>query len=300
MVLQWGGYAPALYWEQNFCERGVFSMQNRFPNQEPARAVAQSRPPRASRRAQPVDGRAPLLLLLCAALAAVSLFAFLSQRNPGRGAGDGGAQGQPAPPADEGAAADAASGEADGLLLLVNPWTPLPAGHTITVTQLRGGQAIDQRCYPALQAMMDACRAEGHQPVICSSYRPHNKQEALFANKVQRLMAAGYDAEEADQKAATVVARPGTSEHELGLAVDIVDASYQHLDEQQESTPVQQWLMEHCWEYGFILRYPNGKSDLTGIIYEPWHYRYVGVETAQALRESGQCLEEYLQAAKAS
>ena len=188
----------------------------------------------------------------------------------------------------------------DWNLTLVNPWTPLPAGHTITVTQLRGGQSIDQRCYPALQAMMDACRAAGHQPVICSSYRPHNKQEALFANKVQRLMAAGYDAEEADQKAATVVAHPGTSEHELGLAVDIVDASYQHLDEQQESTPVQQWLMEHCWEYGFILRYPNGKSDLTGIIYEPWHYRYVGVETAQALRESGQCLEEYLQAAKAS
>ena len=113
-------------------------------------------------------------------------------------------------------------------------------------------------------------------------------------------MAAGYDAEEADQKAATVVARPGTSEHELGLAVDIVDASYQQLDERQKSTPVQQWLMEHCWEYGFILRYPDGKSDLTGIIYEPWHYRYVGVETAQALRESGQCLEEYLQAAKAS
>ena len=88
----------------------------------------------------------------------------------------------------------------DWNLTLVNPWTPLPAGHTITVTQLRGGQSIDQRCYPALQAMMDACRAAGHQPVICSSYRPHNKQEALFANKVQRLMAAGYDAEEADQR----------------------------------------------------------------------------------------------------
>ena len=100
------------------------------------------------------------------------------------------------------------------------------------------------------------------------------KRQALFAGKVQRLMAAGYDAEEADQKAATVVARPGTSEHELGLAVDIVDASYQQLDEGQASTPVQQWLMEHCWEYGFILRYPDGKSDLTGIIYEPWHYRY--------------------------
>ena len=142
--------------------------------------------------------------------------------------------------------------------------------------------------------MMDACRAAGHQPIICSSYRPHSKQESLFANKVQRLMAAGYDAEEADQKAATVVARPGTSEHELGLAVDIVDASYQHLDEQQESTPVQQWLMEHCWEYGFILRYPDGKSDLTGIIYEPWHYRYVGKDAAQEIFNRDITLEEYL------
>lgn len=118
--------------------------------------------------------------------------------------------------AQSNAASCGTGSSSDWNLTLVNPWTPLPAGHTITVTQLRGGQSIDQRCYPALQAMMDACRAAGHQPVICSSYRPHNKQEALFANKVQRLMATGYDAEEADQKAATVVARPVRSLFPLG------------------------------------------------------------------------------------
>lgn len=79
-------------------------------------------------------------------------------------------------------------------------------------------------------------------------------------------------------------------------AVDLVDASYQVLDEAQASTPAQQWLMAHCWAYGFILRYPAEKQDITGIIYEPWHYRYVGRDHAQAIRQSGQCLEEFLQA----
>ena len=296
MVLQWGGYAPALYWEQNFCERGVFSMQNRFPNQEPARAVAQSRPPRASRRAQPVDGRAPLLLLLCAALAAVSLFAFLSQRNPGRGAGDGGAQGQPAPPADEGAAADAASGEADGLLLLVNPWTPLPEdflpGELVPV---QNDQAVDARAYPDLQDMLQDMSQAGLSPLICSSYRSQERQQELYDNKVQRVMAEGVSLEAAQAEAARWVARPGTSEHQTGLAVDIVSLSNQMLDETQESTPEFQWLAENAWKYGFILRYPNDKSEKTGIAYEPWHFRFVGKEAAEEMHDLGLCLEEYLE-----
>lgn len=87
-----------------------------------------------------------------------------------------------------------------------------------------------------------------------------------------------------------------TAEHyELdGVTVDIVALSYQILDEAQANTPEQQWLMEHCWEYGFILRYPKDKQDITGIIYEPWHYRCVGVEAALEMKKSGQCLEEYL------
>lgn len=271
-------------------------MQNRFPNQEPARAVAQSRPPRASRRAQPVDGRAPLLLLLCAALAAVSLFAFLSQRNPGRGAGDGGAQGQPAPPADEGAAADAASGEADGLLLLVNPWTPLPEdflpGELVPV---QNDQAVDARAYPDLQDMLGDMSQAGLSPLICSSYRSQERQQELYDNKVQRVMAEGVSREAAQAEAARWVARPGTSEHQTGLAVDIVSLSNQMLDETQESTPEFQWLAENAWKYGFILRYPNDKSEKTGIAYEPWHFRFVGKEAAEEMHDLGLCLEEYLE-----
>ena len=91
-----------------------------------------------------------------------------------------------------------------------------------------------------------------------------------------------------------MVAYPGTSEHQLGLALDIVDVSYQQLDTEQENTPVQQWLMKNSWKYGFVLRYPADKSDITGIIYEPWHYRYVGKEAAAEIYENKLCLEEYL------
>lgn len=271
-------------------------MQNRFPDQEPARAVAQSRPPRASRRAQPVDGRAPLLLLLCAALAAVSLFAFLSQRNPGRGAGDGGAQGQPAPPADEGAAADAASDEADGLLLLVNPWTPLPEDFVPgELVPVQNDQAVDARAYPDLQDMLQDMSQAGLSPLICSSYRSQERQQELYDNKVQRVMDEGVSLEAAQAEAARWVARPGTSEHQTGLAVDIVSLSNQMLDETQESTPEFQWLAENAWKYGFILRYPEDKSEKTGIAYEPWHFRFVGKEAAAEIHDLGLCLEEYLE-----
>lgn len=271
-------------------------MQNRFPNQEPARAVAQSRGPQAFRRAQPVDGRARLLLFLCAALAAVSLFAFLSQRNPGRGAGDGGAQGQPAPPADEGAAADAAFGEADALLLLVNPWTPLPEDFVPgELVPVQNDQAVDARAYPDLQNMLQDMSQAGLSPLICSSYRSQERQQELYDNKVQRVMAEGASLEAAQAEAARWVARPGTSEHQTGLAVDIVSLSNQMLDETQESTPEFQWLAENAWKYGFILRYPSDKSEKTGIAYEPWHFRFVGKEAAEEMHDLGLCLEEYLE-----
>ena len=180
-------------------------------------------------------------------------------------------------------------------LTLVNQWNPLSRDNTFTPEKLSNGLVVDQRCYPDLQEMMDDCRAAGLRPLICSSYRTQEKQEQLFQNKVDRRTAQGLSPEEARTEAAKSVAVPGTSEHQLGLAVDIVAADNQNLDQSQETTAVQRWLMEHCWEYGFILRYPEGKSDVTGIIYEPWHYRYVGREAAQAIRDQGVCLEEYLE-----
>ena len=187
------------------------------------------------------------------------------------------------------------SPEDNWALILVNWKNPLPDGFSIPeLTQLRSGHAVDSRAYPELQAMMDDARAAGLQPLICSSYRTRDAQERLFEREVRNWMDRGYIREEATDRAAMWVARPGTSEHQTGLAVDIVDMSYQILDEKQESTPVQKWLMAHCAEYGFILRYPTDKSALTGIGYEPWHYRYVGVEAAQEIMGRGLCLEEYL------
>lgn len=192
--------------------------------------------------------------------------------------------------------AKAADTEPAWNLILVNGAHPLPEDFEIPeLTQLRNGQAIDSRAYPPLQRMMDAARAEGLQPLICSSFRTWDKQEELFANKVQSYLNQGYAQTEAEEKAAYWVARPGTSEHQAGLAVDIVDVNHQSLDEQQE-TPVQQWLMEHCAEYGFILRYPADKSGLTGVGYEPWHYRYAGEAAAKEIMEQGICLEEYVNA----
>lgn len=179
-------------------------------------------------------------------------------------------------------------------LTLVNSENPIDDNFQITLTRLRNKQAIDSRCYPELQAMMDDCRAAGLSPIICSSYRTYEKQEELFEQQVQEFINQGYGKLDAQKKAAGAVARPGTSEHEIGLAIDIVDESNQRLNQYQENTAVQRWLMQNSWRYGFILRYPSDKTDITGIQYEPWHYRFVGKEAARIIYENNWTLEEYL------
>lgn len=195
----------------------------------------------------------------------------------------------------EPAGAAGTEGPEDWQLLLVNPWRALPEGYTVELQKVKGGHAVDARAYPDLRRMLDDCRAAGLRPLICSSYRSQKTQQRLYENKIRRLMREGLSREEATAQAGTVVAVPGTSEHQTGLAVDLVDKSYQHLDDAQASTDVQQWLMENSWKYGFVLRYPADKSDVTGIIYEPWHYRYVGESAAREMRELGLCLEEYIE-----
>ena len=180
-------------------------------------------------------------------------------------------------------------------IILVNPWNYVPEGHTVQTVAINSWQYVDIKCYDALMEMLDACRAAGLEPYVASAYRTHSDQIYLHNNKIQRLINEGYSEAEAKVLAGTVVAVPGTSEHELGLALDLVDYSYRNLDEAQENTAVQKWLMENSWKYGFILRYPNDKSQITGIIYEPWHYRYVGKAAAKEIYESGLCLEEYLE-----
>lgn len=184
--------------------------------------------------------------------------------------------------------------EAPWQLTLVNGSHPLPQDWEITTSELPNGLMVDSRIYDALMAMLNDCKAEGLAPIICSAYRTIERQTELFNDKIDHFMQDGLTYDEAYLAASQVVAIPGTSEHNLGLCVDICALDYQLLDEAQAETAEQIWLMEHCAEYGFILRYPKGKEDVTGIIWEPWHYRYVGVELAKEITASGLCLEEYL------
>ena len=182
----------------------------------------------------------------------------------------------------------------DKELILVNPWHLLPEAFEADLEYVEYGHRIDECAAEDLREMLADCRAEGNAPLICSSFRERTKQETLFENDVRRFMYRGYSEEDAREETAKNVAVPGSSEHEAGLAVDIVYLRYQSLDESQENNATQQWLMEHCQDYGFILRYPRDKQDITGITYEPWHYRYVGYEAAEEIMSRGICLEEYL------
>lgn len=182
----------------------------------------------------------------------------------------------------------------DWRMVLVNPWNPVPDNFAPSLTILANGTEVDRRCCQDLQEMLTDCERAGLEPSICSGYRTLENQQRLFDDKIRHLQEEGMSPEQARSEAATVVAIPGTSEHHLGLALDIVDAGYPFLTEEQEQTPTQKWLIENSWKYGFILRYPSGKSDITGIIYEPWHYRYVGREVAAEVYASGLCFEEYL------
>ena len=188
----------------------------------------------------------------------------------------------------------AARAEEDWQLLLVNPWNELPEDYEVELATLANGLQVDARIYDDLSAMLTACWDAGLSPIVCSAYRTEATQTRLYSNKVARVRASGVPEAQVEAEAAKCVAPPGTSEHQTGLALDIVAASYQILDEQQEDTAEQQWLMENSWKYGFILRYPAEKSDITGIGYEPWHYRYVGREAAAEIHRTGVCLEEYL------
>ena len=176
-----------------------------------------------------------------------------------------------------------------------NPMIQTDVPEVETETLDSEGYQVDARIMKDLEAMFEAARADGRSPMICSAFRAWDTQVSLYQNKIGRVMnEEGLNEEDAAIKAATVVAKPGTSEHQIGLALDIVSSEYTNLDEGQMETEDQKWLMENSWKYGFILRYPLDKSDITGVIFEPWHYRYVGKKAAKEITEQNLTLEEYL------
>lgn len=174
--------------------------------------------------------------------------------------------------------------------LLVNSSNVIPDGYAPTeLTELSNGQSVDKRIYPSLQSMFDDARAQGVYPVVSSGYRTAKQQQSEMDDKIQEYIDDGKSEDEARALAATYVAQVGYSEHEAGLAIDIVAKANKSDDD-----TVWAWMKEHCAEYGFILRYPEGKEGVTGMSYEPWHFRYVGVEAAQKIMGAGITLEEYL------
>ncbi len=183
------------------------------------------------------------------------------------------------------------------LMMLTNPWVPLPEGFKPRTTPIPAGYGAWANMHFAtvgfndLIQMMDDARNEGVDLILVSSTRTMAEQQSLFDNKVSRVMEANPNMtrKEAEIEAAKAVAIPGTSEHQLGLAVDFnsTEDSFRYSEEFK-------WLQENCWDYGFIYRYPDDKTDTTGIIPEPWHYRYVGKENAKRIRTSGKVFEEYL------
>lgn len=180
-------------------------------------------------------------------------------------------------------------------LLLANAENPLPQDWSIQTEEVQNGYEMDRRAAPAMREMIQAAKEDGVELMLCSAYRSVEKQQQLFDRSQQAYMAQGMSEEEAYAKTATETAIPGTSEHQTGLAADIVTPTYQMLDAGFADTPAGQWLSEHAAEYGFVLRYPQDKQEVTGIIYESWHYRFVGKTHAKLMKESGLCLEEYLQ-----
>ena len=182
----------------------------------------------------------------------------------------------------------------DWHLMLVNKQNPVPEDFEVNLAKINGSMYADERIIEDIYRMMDAAADDGIDLMICSAYRSYDRQRVLFNNKINKLMGQGMTYLESYKVGSMSVTVPGTSEHHLGLALDILTGSYTEMDDGFGETEAGKWLAANSADYGFILRYPQGKEDITGIIYEPWHFRYVGEKYAKDITERGVCLEEYL------
>ena len=180
-------------------------------------------------------------------------------------------------------------------MVLVNGDHPMEEGYVPQLKELEEGLSLDSRIIDAAKEMLADAKKAGLHIDICSAYRSVERQEQVFGESMKERVKDGMSYWDAFNETALNVAIPGTSEHALGLALDLISNQYTELDERQETTAEAKWLKENCHKYGFILRYPPEKTNITGIIYEPWHYRYVGVEDATEIMKLGITLEEYLQ-----
>lgn len=266
------------------------------------RAAARARRKKRILRNRIIFAAACLLVLALVIFGVVKLVGFIKEKgkaplsnssvSTAQPASTGGSQ-PASTPADP---VSATPQSEDWLLTLVNNNVPLPEGWQIEteVAEESNQKELAAVAAQAYKQMKQAAAAEGIDLLLCSGYRTVEYQQNLFDQQKKKWLDKGYSEEDAYNEAKKVVAVPGYSEHNSGLAADIVTPTHQNLDDAYGATEAAKWLFQHAPEYGFILRYPENKQAITGIIYEPWHYRYVGVENAKAITASGKCLEEYL------
>ncbi len=179
-------------------------------------------------------------------------------------------------------------------LVLVNNDYPLDKEYQPELAEILEGRSVDARIAEDTKQMLEDAQAGGLKMYVCSAYRSYDDQKTVFNETMQNWVNQGSSLLDAYDETKKSVAIPGYSEHATGLALDITSEDYQELDDKQADTAESKWLAENCYKYGFILRYPPDKADITGIIYEPWHYRYVGKEAAKEMKEKNVTLEEYL------
>lgn len=182
---------------------------------------------------------------------------------------------------------------------LVNLANPLGDDYDVETREIINngagtGKQFDVRVIDKLEQMLADAAAAGYPMLVRSAHRSVNYQKMLYTNKVNRYLNAGYTQAAAESEAGKWVAPPGTSEHNLGIVIDVVNQGYTgELEQYFEDSDHFTWLYENCADYGFILRYPKGKESITGIVYEPWHYRYVGEDVAHYIMDNNLTLEEY-------
>ena len=193
---------------------------------------------------------------------------------------------------------EAAAMLADPLMVLVNHTNKMPDDYTFETKECGSKTAVNKTLQTvacdAFLEMQKAAAAENVTIWMQSGYRSVKYQTGLYERKTKYYTDQGYDLATAKEKAAAVVNPPGYSEHNCGLAADLNSPEHTGLDEGFENTTAFRWLCEHAADYGFILRYPKGAEAQTEITYEPWHWRYVGVENARKISASGLCFEDYI------
>lgn len=183
----------------------------------------------------------------------------------------------------------------DWNLILVNKQNKIPDDYELELVSIDGRLSCDKRIIDPLHSMFEAALEDGIQLIACSTYRNMNRQTYLFDKKIKNYVKGGESFLDSYKRAATEVTVPGTSEHEIGIAIDIYCAGYYKLDEGFEDTEAGIWLRNNSYKYGFILRYPKGKDNITGISYEPWHFRYVGEKAAKYIYDNSLTLEEFVE-----